>query len=131
ERHSDLPPRQLTILDSMRLLGGSAEPALAIGLVFRIVSVEPHDFAVAFKGEHMSRDPIEKPAIVRDHDRAASKVLQRLFQSAKRVYVQVVGRFVEQQDVGAFFQHLREMDPIALAAFLWLSKTRDRNDAYK
>jgi len=54
----------------MRLLSGGAEPALAISLVFRIVAVKPNNLAVAFEGEHMSRDPIEKPAIMRDQHRA-------------------------------------------------------------
>jgi hypothetical protein len=59
----------------MRSLGGSAEPILSIGLVFRIVAVKPNNLAVAFEGEDMGRDPIQKPAIVGDHDRAPGKIL--------------------------------------------------------
>jgi len=115
----------------MRSLRGCTKSSLSISLVFRIVAVKPNNLAVAFKGKHMSRDPIEKPTIMRDHDRAPCEVLQRFFERAPCVHIQVVGRFVEQQNVRAFFQHLREMDTIALAAFLLLSKTRDRNHAYK
>ena len=99
----------------MRLLRGRAKPQLAIGLVFRIVAVKPNNLAVAFEGEHMGRDPVEKPAIVGDHDHAPGKIFQRFFERAQRVHIQVIGRFVEQQNVGAFLQHLRQMDAIALA----------------
>src|SRR4030095_8805407 len=82
----------------------------------RIVAVKPNDLAVTFEGEDVSRDPVEEPAIVGDHDHAAGKTFQRLFERAQGVHIQVVGRFVEQQNVRAFFQHLRQMDSIALAA---------------
>ena len=39
-----------------------------------------------------------------DHG-AAGEVLQRFFQRPQRVDVQIVGRLVEQQDVGAFLEH--------------------------
>jgi len=93
-----------------------AEPTLSIGFVFRIVTVEPNHLAVAFEGENMGRNPIEKPAIVGDHHRAAGEVLQCLFKRAQRVHIQIVRRFIEQQNVRAFFQHLCQMDSIAFAS---------------
>jgi hypothetical protein len=45
-------------------------------------------------------DAVEEPAVVADDHGAAGEVLQRLFQGAHGVDVQVVGRLVEQQDVG-------------------------------
>jgi len=72
-------PRQLPVLDPMRVLRGGAEPHLSVRLVFRIVAVEPDDLAVTFEREDIRRDPIEKPAIVRDHNRATGEAFQRFF----------------------------------------------------
>ena len=49
-------------------------------------------------------------------DGAAGEVEQRLLERAQRVDVEVVGRLVEQQHVGARLQHLGEMHAVALAA---------------
>src|SRR5215510_10677820 len=99
----------------MRSLGSGAEPILAIGLVFRIVAVKPNNLAVAFEGKDMSRDPIQEPAIVRDDNGTTSETFQRLFERAQSVHIQIVRWFIEQQNVGAFLQHLRQMNTIALA----------------
>jgi hypothetical protein len=72
--------------------------------------------AVALEGEDMGRDAVEEPAIMADDHGAAGEVLQRLFQRTQRVDVEVVGRLVEQQDVGAGLQHLGEVHAVALAA---------------
>ena len=45
-----------------------------------------------------------------------AKVQQRLFQRPQGVDVQIVGRLVEQQHVGAALQHLRQVHAVALAA---------------
>ena len=50
-----------------------------------------------------------------DHG-AAGEVLERLLQRPQRIDVEVVGRLVEQQQVGARLQHLGEMHAVALAA---------------
>ena len=51
-----------------------------------------------------------------DHDGAAGEVEQRLLERAQRVDVEVVRRLVEEQDVAAALQQLREVDAVALAA---------------
>ena len=79
--------------------------------------------AVAFEGQDMRRDPVEEPAVVADDDGAAGEIVERLFQRAKRVDVEIVCRFVKQQQVGAALQHPRQMDPVALA-------TRQLADAF-
>ena len=72
--------------------------------------------AVALEGEDVRRDAVEEPAVVADDHGAAGIVEQRLLERAQRVDVEVVGRLVEQQQVGALLQHLGEMHPVALAA---------------
>ena len=64
----------------------------------------------------MRRDAIEEPAIVRDHENAAREFEQCVFERAQRFDVEIVRRLVEQQDVAAFDQRLREMQAPALAA---------------
>ena len=51
-----------------------------------------------------------------DHHRATGEVFDRLFERAQRFDVEVVGRFVEQQDVAAGLQHLGHVDAVAFTA---------------
>ena len=44
------------------------------------------------------------------------RTLQRFFEGAQRVDVEVVGRLVEQHDVSARFQHLGEVHAVTLTA---------------
>src|SRR5882724_10763110 len=72
--------------------------------------------AIAFKGENMTRDAVEKPAIVRYHHRAARKVLQAFLERTDRVHIEVVGGFVEEDEIRAALQKTRQMNAVALAA---------------
>jgi hypothetical protein len=65
--------------------------------------------AVAFKGQDVRGDAVEEPAVVRNHDHAAREREQRLFERAQRVHVQIVRRFVEQQQVAVLLQQLGEV----------------------
>jgi hypothetical protein len=53
---------------------------------------------------------------VADDHGAAGEILQRLFQRAQGIDIEIVGRLVEQQHVGAGFQHLGQMHAVALTA---------------
>ena len=64
----------------------------------------------------MRRDPVQEPAIVRDHHDAAGKIEQGFFQRAQGFHVQVVGRLVEQQHVAAAAQQLGQVHAVAFAA---------------
>ena len=107
---------QLTVLDPMRLIGVRAQPAVPVGLVVLVVALEPDDLAVALEREDVRRDAVEEPAVVADDDGAAGEGLERLFERAQRVDVEVVRRLVEQEQVAAALQHLREVHAVALAA---------------
>ena len=61
-----------------------------VGFVFLVVAVEKHSLAVAFGGEDVGADAVEKPAVVADDHDAAGKFEQRVFQRAQRFHVQVV-----------------------------------------
>ena len=51
-----------------------------------------------------------------DDEGAAGELQQGVLERAQGVHVEVVGRLVEQQDVGAGLDHLGQVDPVALAA---------------
>src|SRR6185369_1951457 len=89
-----LTPRQMPILDSMRLIGGRAESRVSVSLVLRIVPIEPDNITISFEREYVSRDAIEKPPVVAYHNRATREILERGFKRAECVYIQVVGRLI-------------------------------------
>ena len=57
-------PRQLPILNPVRLVGIVAKPALLVGFVVLIVPLEPDNLAVALEREHVRGDAVEEPAVV-------------------------------------------------------------------
>jgi hypothetical protein len=59
---------------------------------------------------------LEKPHVVADHDQAALEGPQEVPQPDDRVGVEVVGRLVEQQRLGAGEQDPRELHPAALSS---------------
>ena len=62
----------------------------------------------------MGRDPVEEPPVVADHDDAAGEPQERLLEGAQRIDVEIVGRFVEQEQVPAALQELREVEAVSL-----------------
>src|SRR6266700_4112336 len=84
--------------------------------IFRIVAVEPADFAVPFECKDVRRDAIEEPSVVRNDYRAAGKVFERFFESAKRIQIEIVCRLIEEQDIGPLFEDFGEMHTVSLAA---------------
>ena len=64
----------------------------------------------------MGRYAIEKPAVMRYHHHATGEGEQRFFQCTQRLHIEVVGRFIEQQNVAAGSQQLGQVDTVAFAA---------------
>jgi sulfate-transporting ATPase len=100
--------------DRKRRLG--AEAALAVGLVVLVVAFEPDHFPLVLEGEHVRGDAVEEPPVVADDDGAPRELEEPVFERAQRVHVEVVGRLVEQQQVRAALQGLRQVEPVTLAA---------------
>ena len=61
-------------------------------------------------------DIIQKTAVVGNHDQAAFKRFEQIFQPDNRVDVQMVGRFVQQQYVGLLHPSLCQSDAFFLPA---------------
>src|ERR1700722_15252574 len=108
--------RELLVFDPVRDGGIDSQAPLLVFLVFLEVALEPFDVAVAFEGQHVGGDAVEKPAIMADDDGAAGEILERLFERPQRVDVEIVGGLVEQEQVGARLEHLGKMHPVALTA---------------
>ena len=72
---------QVTVLDAMGLIGGCPETRSAVRLVVGIVTFEPNHAALAFEGENVCCDPIEKPSVMADHYSAACEVIQSFLKS--------------------------------------------------
>src|SRR5690348_6721027 len=109
-------PREAFVLDTVGLVRIDAEAPLLVRLVILVVALEPFDMAFAFEGEHVRRHAIQKPAIMADDHGAAGKILERRFEGPERLDVEIVGRLVEEDEIGAGLQHLGEMHAVSLAA---------------
>src|SRR5436309_2266786 len=115
-RRTASAPHELLVPDPVRAVRLGSQPLAAAGLVVLVVALEPHRAAVALEGEHVRGDAVEEPAVVTDHHHAAGELEQRLLERPQRVHVEVVGRLVEQQHVGAAPEHAGEVDAVPLAA---------------
>ncbi|MCY1214074.1 hypothetical protein D9M72_258780 [compost metagenome] len=71
---------------------------------------------VALERQDVRRDPVQEPAIVRDHHHAAGELQQRVFQRAQRFHVEVVRRLIQQQHVAAGDQRLGHVQAAAFTA---------------
>ena len=99
----------------MRLVGVDPEAALLVGFVILVIAFEPFDVAVDFERQNVGGDAVEEPAIMADDHGAAGELFQRRFQRSQRIDIQIVGRFVQQQQIGARLEHLGQMHAVALA----------------
>src|SRR5436190_2010352 len=93
-----------------------AHALLLVRLVLLVVAGEEHPLRIVLGGEDVRGDSVEEPTVMRDDQHRARELEQRLLQRPQRLDVEVVGRLVEQQHVRPGAQHLREMQPPALAA---------------
>src|ERR1041384_8577993 len=90
---------QFAVANPVWLSGFLAHPFLPVCFVLAVVPFEPDHLAIAFEGQNMGRDSVQKPAIVAADDGAAGEIFQTLFQCAQGVDVKIVGRLVENDEV--------------------------------
>ena len=64
----------------------------------------------------MCTDTVEEPAVVGNDNCTAGKVLQSLFECSKRVYINIVSRLVEQQNIGFGFQRECQVQAVAFSS---------------
>ena len=104
------------VLDPVRLFGRRAQLLASEGLVVAHVALEEAHLRVPFEGEDVGRDSVEEPAVVGDDDDAARERLEAGLEGAEGVDVEVVGRFVEQQDVAVRLEQLGQVNAVPFPA---------------
>ena len=97
-------------------IGFGAETPASVLFVFAVVAGEPDHLAVALKGQNVGGDPVQEPAIMGDDQRRTGKGIQRVFQRAQRVDIQIVAGLIQQQHIGPGLEQFGEMDAVALTA---------------
>ena len=113
--------RDPLLLALQRLLVGGVlaaflhQPLLLLHQPGRVVALVGNALA-AIELEDPRRDVVEEVAIVGDDQDRARIVAQMAFQPRHALGVEMVGRFVEQQQVGLVEQQLAQSDAAALAA---------------
>ncbi len=90
-----------------RQLARLVPEGIVSGIKLHFAEIDIHD---------VRRDLIQKVAVVRNDDDRVFKISQKVFQPHDRVYVQVVGRLVEQQHVGIAEERLRQQHPHLITA---------------
>ena len=83
------------------------EAGVVAGIALQLPVVDVHDHV---------HHAVEEIAVVRDDEQRAGIALQPVFQPDDGVQIEVVGRFVQQQQVGRAHQRLRQVQPHAPAA---------------
>ena len=73
------------------------------------------DVTIPFKGHDMGGDTVQEPSVVRDHYDASDEVKDGFLQCSQRIHVEIVRRFVEQEDIASSAEQLGQMNPIALS----------------
>ena len=84
------------VLEAMWLVGIDAQFLLAERFVVLEVAFKPTDLGVAFEGQHVGADPVEEPTIVGNHYGATREGEECIFQCAQSIYIEIIGRFVEE-----------------------------------
>ena len=96
-----------------RLLGGEAGGA---GAFVVAVAAAGQRQALEVDGDDLADHGVEEVAVVRDQQQRRRRVLEPVFQPEDGVEVEVVGRLVEQQQVGAAREGAGEVEADAPAA---------------
>ena len=91
------------------------EPLLLLLEPARVVAL-PGNALTAIELEDPAGDVVEEVAVVRDRDDRARVLLQERLEPRHRFGVEVVGRLVEQQQVGLLQQQAAQRDAALLAA---------------
>ena len=109
-----LQPADLFLLVLVRGLLGEQVFHL-LGAVPGVVARVPGELAV-FDFQDGADHPVEQVAVVGDQDHGSVAVVEKVLQPVQAFEVQMVGRLVEEQDIGFFEQNFGQGDDVLLAA---------------
>ena len=103
---------QLSIPTLLNLL--IAKTACLIDFVIREATFEIDHFTVTLKSKDVGTDTVEEPTIMTDDYRTTGECLKTFLQGTECVYVDVVGRLIEEEDVAFLLQCHSQLKAIAL-----------------
>ena len=111
---SHLVASELAVGAAVRLGGVGAEPLNLVLFVGFEVSFEPvpvpRSLFAAFVRKDVGRDAVEEPPIVSNHHSTAGELEQCVLEASESFNVEVVSRFVKQQEVSALLEREREVE---------------------
>jgi hypothetical protein len=85
-------------------------------VILREVPLMEHNFTVTFKGEDVGGDAIQEPAVMGDYQYTTREGEHGLLQCAQGFHIEIVGRFIQEQNIGVLFQGSGQMQPSTFAA---------------
>src|SRR6188768_1072364 len=110
---------ELAVRRAVRVGRVGAESLDLVLLVRLEVALEPVPLVGVLCGalvrQDVRRDAVQEPPVVSDDHGAAGEFEQRVLEAAEGLDVQVVRRFVQEQEVAALLEREREVQPVALS----------------
>lgn len=82
-----LTVRELLIFESLWLVGRNSQAFLSLQFVRLKIAFAPMHIGIAFKREDMSRQSVEEPPIVTDHDHTPGIIEDGFFKGPQRIDV--------------------------------------------
>ena len=115
--------RESLVLNRLRIVGVFAEALATVSFVFAPVAFEPHHLRITFVSEDVRCNTVKEPAVMRDDHGAACELEDSLFQSLQCFDIQVVRRFVKEQEVARLLQVrcTREVEETAVSTAIHLA----------
>jgi len=92
-----------------------SKPLHSIIFIIGVIPLEEEAVAITLERQNMRCNAIQKVPIVRYHHGASRKVKQCLLQTPKSLDVEVVCWLVENDEICARFEQLRQLDAVALS----------------
>src|SRR5690606_24794284 len=105
--------RQPLVLHALRR-GISTQTLFTVDFVLGVVTFKESHFRVAFVSQDVGGDTVKEPAVVRHHHHGARESIDSFFQRPQGFYIEVVGRFVQQQYVSALLQGVCQLQTATL-----------------
>ena len=84
-------------------------------LVIFVIADEPLELSSSLDDEEVGADSVKEETVVADDHRAAGEIHYGVFQNTHRIDVQIVGRFVQKDEVSARAKEFCEMHAVSFA----------------
>jgi len=90
-----LSARQTTVHGAVRLIGCFAQATSTVLLVFAVCAGKPDNARFILECQDMGRNPIKKPAIMGNDERASGEIDECVFQRSQGVDIEIVRWFIK------------------------------------